>query len=173
MRHRLACLRQYSPTVSTPASISTILPLSPLSPMAVLPPAYVDVPAALASRGFACVIGIVVDVLPLFKTGGTSACITFTIKDCDLDNGHTWDGLKIRYFNNNENYLPQIQLKDVVLLRKINVCSQFCPARDIKYPNARRFGRSMAVLQLLPDSRRPFRGLSSVLSWIPRRLCLQ
>lgn len=89
--------------------------------MAALPPQFVDVPTALASKGFISVIGIVVDILPLFRTKGSSLCITFTLKDCDLGNGNTWDGLKIKYFNDNENYLPQIQLKDVVLLRNIRV----------------------------------------------------
>lgn len=90
--------------------------------MAVLPPQFVDVPTAISSKGFINVIGIVVDILPLFRTKGSSLCITFTLKDCDLDNGNTWDGLKIKYFNDNENCLPQLQLKDVVLLRNIRVC---------------------------------------------------
>lgn len=90
--------------------------------MAILPQSFVHVPAALTSRGVVNVVGIVVDVLPLFRTSGTSVCVTFTIKDCDLDNGHTWDGLKIKYFNDNENYLPHVMLRDVVLLRNIRVC---------------------------------------------------
>lgn len=91
--------------------------------MANPPPGFVSVPSALSSKGTVSVIGVVVDVLPQKKTSGTSAFITFTIKDRDLDNGHTWDGLKIRYFNDNENYLPPVKLKDVVLLRNIRVCS--------------------------------------------------
>ncbi|RDW78614.1 telomere-binding alpha subunit central domain protein [Aspergillus mulundensis] len=46
-----------------------------------------------------------------FKTGGTSICITFTIKDCDLDNGHTWDGLRIKYFKETESLLPPVRVR--------------------------------------------------------------
>lgn len=89
-----------------------------------LPPSYVDVASALATRGAVNVMGIVVDVWGsgVFKTQGTSFCITFTIKDSNLDNGHTWDGLKIKYFKDKECLLPAVQLGDVVLVRDLWVC---------------------------------------------------
>lgn len=112
--------------------------------MAILPPHYVDIPTALASRGFVSVIAIVVDILPLYRTKGSSACITFTVKDSNLENGHTWDGLKVKYFNDNENYLPQIQLKDVALLRNIRVRS-WSP-NDAKLPGILTDRRSVLIM---------------------------
>ncbi|KAL4893457.1 hypothetical protein BDV59DRAFT_177454 [Aspergillus ambiguus] len=80
----------------------------------------VDVPTALASSGLVSVIGVVVDVFgSVWKSRGSSSCITFTIKDCDLNNGHTWDGLKIKYFKDDESDLPPVQNGDVILLRNI------------------------------------------------------
>ncbi|KAL4787911.1 hypothetical protein BJX76DRAFT_368258 [Aspergillus varians] len=85
-----------------------------------LPPKYVDVANALATRGAVNVIGMVVDIWGgAFKSQGTSTCITFTIKDCNLDNGHTWDGLKVRYFKETESMLPPVREGDVILLRNI------------------------------------------------------
>lgn len=89
--------------------------------MAVIPPNYVDVLAALRSRGHVNVCGIVVDTMSPFKTAKSTFCVTFTVKDCDLDNGHIWDGLKIKYFGENENYLPPVRVKDVILLRNLYV----------------------------------------------------
>ncbi|KAL4912276.1 hypothetical protein BDW62DRAFT_26097 [Aspergillus aurantiobrunneus] len=87
-----------------------------------LPPKYVDIANALATRGVVNVMGVVVDVWGgVFKTQGTSVCITFTIKDCNLDNGHTWDGLKVRYFKEMETMLPPVREGDVVLLRGLYV----------------------------------------------------
>lgn len=67
-------------------------------------------------------IGVVVDVFgDVFKTGGSSVCITFTLKDINLDNGHSWDGLKIKYFNDDRASLPPIKERDVVLLQGLRV----------------------------------------------------
>ncbi|CAI7632169.1 unnamed protein product [Penicillium glandicola] len=81
----------------------------------------VDITTACSSQERVNVIGVVVDTLPLYRTRGSSACVTFTIKDYDFD-GPTWrGGLKVKYFNDNESYLPIVKLKDVVLLRNIRV----------------------------------------------------
>lgn len=83
----------------------------------------VDITTACSSQGNfnVNVLGVVVDTLPLFRTKGSSACITFTIKDYDFD-GPTWQGgLKVKYFNDDESYLPNVKLNDVVLLRNIRV----------------------------------------------------
>ncbi|KAJ5943403.1 hypothetical protein N7516_003571 [Penicillium verrucosum] len=81
----------------------------------------VDITTACSSQGNFNVLGVVVDTLPLFRTRGSSACITFTLKDCDFD-GPTWrGGLKVKYFNDDESHLPSVKLNDVVLLRNIRV----------------------------------------------------
>ncbi|KAL3467857.1 hypothetical protein BJX64DRAFT_124142 [Aspergillus heterothallicus] len=105
-----------------------------------LPPKYVDVASALVTRGAVNVMGVVVDVWgnPR-KTQGTSFCLTFTIKDSNLDNGHTWDGLKIRYFKETESFLPPVTQGDVVLLRElwvriINGQPMGVAAQDITVP---------------------------------------
>jgi protection-of-telomeres protein 1 len=80
-----------------------------------------DITTALSIRGNLNVIGVVVDTLPLFWTRGSSACITFTIKDADLD-GPTWEGgLKVKYFNDDESRLPGVRVNDAVLLRGVYV----------------------------------------------------
>ncbi|KAL2838288.1 hypothetical protein BJY01DRAFT_237526 [Aspergillus pseudoustus] len=85
-----------------------------------LPPKYVDVARALVTRGAVNVMGVVVDVWGSpRRTNGTSVCLTFTIKDSNLNNGHTWDGLKIRYFKETESLLPPVTQGDVILLREI------------------------------------------------------
>lgn len=67
-------------------------------------------------------IGVVVDCLPKYQTGGTSFVVTFTIKDADYGKGNqSWTGLKIKYFNNNEHRLPDLRVNDVILLRRIRV----------------------------------------------------
>jgi hypothetical protein len=79
-----------------------------------------DIPTALTSSGSVSVVGVVVDVFGgVWKSKGSSSCITFTIKDSDLNNGHTWDGLKIKYFKDDESQLPPVQNGDVILLRGI------------------------------------------------------
>ncbi|OQE15215.1 hypothetical protein PENFLA_c033G07283 [Penicillium flavigenum] len=81
----------------------------------------VDVTTACSSQGNFNVLGVVIDKLSLFRTRGSSACITFTIKDSNFD-APTWQGgLKIKYFNDDESYLPNIELNDVVLLRNVRV----------------------------------------------------
>ncbi|KAF9892532.1 hypothetical protein FE257_001641 [Aspergillus nanangensis] len=87
------------------------------------PTRFVDVPTALTSYGsVVSVTGVVVDVFRgVWKSQGSSSCITFTIKDADLNNGHTWDGLKIKYFKDDESKLPPVQHGDVILLRNIYV----------------------------------------------------
>ncbi|KAL4923946.1 telomere-binding alpha subunit central domain protein [Aspergillus undulatus] len=86
------------------------------------PPGYVDVTNAVATRGVVNVMGVVVDIWGgAFRSQGTSVCITFTIKDSDLNNGHTWDGLKIKYFQAKESMLPPVHDGDVILLRNITV----------------------------------------------------
>ncbi|KAL2862755.1 telomere-binding alpha subunit central domain protein [Aspergillus lucknowensis] len=87
-----------------------------------LPPNYVDVANAIVTRGSVNVMGVVVDVWGgAFKSQGTSVCITFTIKDSNLNNGNTMDGLKIRYFKETETLLPPVREGDVVLLRDLRV----------------------------------------------------
>ena len=81
----------------------------------------VDITTACSSQGNFNVLGVVVDTLPLYRTRGSSACITFTIKDSDFD-GPTWQGgLKVKYFNDDESHLPNVKLNDAVLLRNIPV----------------------------------------------------
>ncbi|KAJ5610981.1 hypothetical protein N7510_007700 [Penicillium lagena] len=81
----------------------------------------VDIPTACSSHGLVTVVGVVVDALDVFRTRGSSSCVTFTIKDSEFD-APTWQGgLKVKYFNDNESFLPQVRLNDVVLLRKIRV----------------------------------------------------
>jgi hypothetical protein len=71
-------------------------------------------------RAAANVMGIVVDVWgEPYKSSGTSFCLTFTIKDSNLTNGHSWDGLKIKYFKETESLLPPVTIGDVILLREI------------------------------------------------------
>ncbi|RAH67637.1 telomere-binding alpha subunit central domain protein [Aspergillus aculeatinus CBS 121060] len=83
-------------------------------------PRLVDIAKALASPGNVNIIGVVVDVMPgVWKSRGTSTCITFTIKDSNLENGHTWDGLKVKYFRDNEDSLPPVKVHDVILLRNL------------------------------------------------------
>ncbi|KAL4968394.1 telomere-binding alpha subunit central domain protein [Aspergillus stella-maris] len=86
-----------------------------------LPPRYVDVAKAMTNRGAVNVMGIVVDVMgnPM-KSQGTSVCMTFTIKDSDLE-GNTWEGLKVRYFSATETRLPLPHVGDAVLLRNLYV----------------------------------------------------
>ncbi|OQD71390.1 hypothetical protein PENPOL_c001G05005 [Penicillium polonicum] len=81
----------------------------------------VDITTACSSQGNFNVLGVVVDTLPLFRTKGSSACVTFTLKDFDFD-GPTWrGGLKVKYFNDDESHLPNVKVNDVVLLRNLRV----------------------------------------------------
>ncbi|OJD17595.1 hypothetical protein AJ78_02346 [Emergomyces pasteurianus Ep9510] len=86
-----------------------------------LPPGFDDIQTALSKKNwFVNVIGVVVDALPSKLSGGSSYVSTFTLKDNDFSFGYR-NGLKIRYFNNDESYLPAPQHGDVVLLRQIKV----------------------------------------------------
>ncbi|KAJ5629331.1 Telomere end binding protein [Penicillium herquei] len=81
----------------------------------------IDIATACSNVGPASVIGVAVDVMAIFRTKGSSSCITFEIKDEDLD-GYAWEqSLKVKYFNDNESNLPHVMLNDVVLLRSIRV----------------------------------------------------
>ncbi|EEH20413.2 hypothetical protein PABG_02672 [Paracoccidioides brasiliensis Pb03] len=66
------------------------------------------------------VIAVVVDALAPKPSGGSSYVSTFTLKDNDFSSA-AWNGLKIRYFNNNETHVPAPQHGDVVLLRQIRI----------------------------------------------------
>lgn len=81
----------------------------------------VDIHTARTRQGILDVVGVVVDKLDVMQSGGSSLCVTFTIKDNDFG-GETWKGgLKIKYFNDNPNVLPDPELNDVVILRRIRV----------------------------------------------------
>jgi protection-of-telomeres protein 1 len=86
------------------------------------PPDLVDISTACTRRGFINTVGVVVDKLDVYRTKGSSSCVTFTIKDAHFDTPSWSESLKIKYFNDNERVLPEIRLKDVVLLRNIRVC---------------------------------------------------
>ncbi|THC88443.1 hypothetical protein EYZ11_012106 [Aspergillus tanneri] len=74
----------------------------------------VDISTALSTQGVVSVIGVVVDVFQgPWRSKGTSSCTTFTLKDSNLNNGHTWDGLKVKYFRDNESQLPPVREGDV------------------------------------------------------------
>ncbi|KAL2373083.1 telomere-binding alpha subunit central domain-containing protein [Blastomyces gilchristii SLH14081] len=101
-----------------------------------IPPGFDDIQTAVSRMDrMVNVIAVVVDALPPKLSGGSSYVSTFTLKDHDLDN-ESWNGLKIRYFNNDESYLPVPQHGDVVLLRQIKVRSYqgavigLCSQRD-------------------------------------------
>ncbi|PGH00914.1 hypothetical protein AJ79_08069 [Helicocarpus griseus UAMH5409] len=86
-----------------------------------MPPGFDDIQTALSESGRRVnIIAAVVDALEPKLSGGTSYVSTFTLKDNDFDSG-SWTGLKIRYFCNEESYLPVPEHGDVVLLRKIMV----------------------------------------------------
>ena len=87
----------------------------------ILPPGFLDINTALSSQGIKNVIGVVVDSLSKTRSSGSSYVVTFTLKDADF-NGDTRNGLKIKYFNDDDQLLPPIELYDVVLLRNIRVC---------------------------------------------------
>ncbi|KAN0069345.1 hypothetical protein V8E54_012360 [Elaphomyces granulatus] len=85
-----------------------------------VPPKFVDVRSARSGQGFVNVIGVVADALPKALSSGSSFMVTFTIKDSDFD-GESWDGLKVKYFNNKEDRVPDVQQHDVILLRNLRV----------------------------------------------------
>ncbi|OOQ84938.1 hypothetical protein PEBR_28340 [Penicillium brasilianum] len=81
----------------------------------------VDITTACSRRGYLNTVGVVVDVLPPCRTKGSSVCVTFTLKDCHFDQPSWYGGLKVKYFNDSMDALPNAQLNDVVLLRKIRI----------------------------------------------------
>ncbi|KKZ60692.1 hypothetical protein EMCG_04619 [[Emmonsia] crescens] len=86
-----------------------------------IPLGFDDIQTALSKRDrLVNIIAVVVDALPPTLSGGSSYVSTFTLKDNDFSS-EAWNGLKIRYFNNDESYLPAPQHGDVVLLRQIKV----------------------------------------------------
>lgn len=91
-----------------------------------VPPRFSDVSRAKDAQGHHNVIGVVVDCLPKAKSGGSSYTVTFTIKDSDYGPGtNAWDGLKIKYFNNKEDLLPDVKVNDVILLHQLRVSQVF------------------------------------------------
>lgn len=66
------------------------------------------------------VIGIVVDVLDPWRSRGSSFVSTFTITDSDFDR-ESWNGLKIKYFNDDQSLLPTPEVGNAVMVRKIRV----------------------------------------------------
>ena len=89
---------------------------------AMVPPGYVDVTTALVTRDTVNIIGIVVDVFgDSQRTNKSSFCTTFTLKDLNLDNGHHWDGLRVKYYNSDPTLLPPVRKLDVVLIQNITV----------------------------------------------------
>lgn len=92
----------------------------------------VDIATACSARGHLSVVGVVVDKLDIYRTRGSSSCITFTIKDTSFDTPYWQGGLKVKYFNDNESLLPDVHINDVVLLRNIRVGFQtLCCDYDI------------------------------------------
>jgi hypothetical protein len=79
----------------------------------------IDIPTALTSQGNVNVVGVVVDVFQTVYKSAGSPCITFTLKSDNLNNGHVWDGLKVKYFKANESQLPPVREGDVILLRNL------------------------------------------------------
>jgi hypothetical protein len=87
-----------------------------------VPPGFSLVSTAKYTQGHNNVIGIVVDCLPITKSGGTSYAVTFTLKDSVYGpRNPSWDGLKVKYFNNDEHRLPNVKVNDVILLRRLRV----------------------------------------------------
>lgn len=84
------------------------------------PPSYVDITTAVSSRGSINVMGVVVDVFgDAYKTTSSALCITFTLKDTNLGNGHSWDGLRVKYFVSDRASLPPVKQNDVMLVQNI------------------------------------------------------
>ncbi|CAG8925402.1 unnamed protein product [Penicillium salamii] len=79
---------------------------------------FTPISDACSKPGKYNVLGVVVDCLPITWSKGSSALVTFTIKDSDLD-GNPWTGLKIKYFNDDSSTLPNVENNAVVLVRGI------------------------------------------------------
>jgi protection-of-telomeres protein 1 len=76
---------------------------------------------ACSSPAVYTVLGVVVDTLPIFRTKGSSKCVTFTIKDSHFDLPSWSGGLKVKYFSDDDSHIPNVKIDDVVLLRNIKV----------------------------------------------------
>lgn len=86
-----------------------------------LPPGFEDVATAQSRvSGAVSIIAVVVDALSPTRTLGSSYMSTFTVKDRDVASG-PWGGLKVKYFHDNRDHLPDPDVGDVILLRNIKV----------------------------------------------------
>ncbi|KMQ41843.1 hypothetical protein A7C99_4260 [Trichophyton rubrum] len=84
-----------------------------------LPPGFEDVATAQSRvSGAVSIIAVVVDALSPTRTLGSSYMSTFTVKDRDVASG-PWGGLKVKYFHDNRDHLPDPDVGDVILLRNI------------------------------------------------------
>ncbi|KAJ5159703.1 uncharacterized protein N7482_006707 [Penicillium canariense] len=81
----------------------------------------VDISTACSRRGHLSTVGVVVDTLPPYRTKGSSVCVTFTIKDCHFDKATWYGGLKVKYFSDTMDALPNPRVNDVVLLRNVRI----------------------------------------------------
>ncbi|WEW60259.1 hypothetical protein PRK78_005744 [Emydomyces testavorans] len=86
-----------------------------------LPLTFVDIPTA-KSMNHATInaIAVVTDALPPKQTGGSSLVSTFTLMSSDFSSDY-WNGLKVRYFHDQQQYVPAPNVGDVVLLRNLNL----------------------------------------------------
>lgn len=86
-----------------------------------LPHGFEDVATAQSrTSGAVSIIAVVVDALSPVRTSGSSYMSTFTVKDRDVGSG-PWGGLKVKYFHDNKDHLPDPDVGDVILLRNIKV----------------------------------------------------
>ncbi|GBF64456.1 protection of telomeres protein [Trichophyton mentagrophytes] len=84
-----------------------------------LPPGFEDVATAQSrASGAVSIIAVVVDALSPTRTSGSSYMSTFTVKDRDVGSG-PWGGLKVKYFHDDMDHLPDPDVGDVILLRNI------------------------------------------------------
>ncbi|EFE29861.1 telomere-binding alpha subunit central domain protein [Trichophyton benhamiae CBS 112371] len=84
-----------------------------------LPHGFEDVATAQSrTSGAVSIIAVVVDALSPVRTSGSSYMSTFTVKDRDVGSG-PWGGLKVKYFHDNKDHLPDPDVGDVILLRNI------------------------------------------------------
>lgn len=86
---------------------------------------FTPISDACSKSGKYNLLGVVVDCLPITWSKGSSALVTFTIKDSDLD-GDPQTGLKIKYFNDDDSTIPNVEHNAVVLVRGIRVGTPTC-----------------------------------------------
>lgn len=95
-----------------------------------LPDGFVELEKAQQRIGSSGnIIGLVVDVLERtrnVKTG--SYFVTFTLKVDDFS-ARSWEGYKVRYFNQLEHKVPIVRVGDVFLIRGIRVSLDLASAR--------------------------------------------